>query len=209
MKDRDRKKLIISFVVELMKDEVSYSEIIKRVREKFGLDEVESGEYVKSAFETVSFLEKNTGLTSVERAWVVIAGLITVIGAAYFYSILTIRTGYNLILLHILLAYLISNIIYLVSKRKSGLFLELISAVFVLICYLLGEYLIFINSLVREFSERGISVQSLYQLYFGSVNLFFTGYLFKKSFYELIVVVCAALIASSFFFRIRIRRIRK
>ncbi len=192
-----------------MKDELSFSEIEKRVREKYGLSENESSEYVRTAFETVSFLAKNTELTCKDKVKVIISGLILTAVFASSYAFAVIKSGYNFLLVYVVFAYLLSALLYLVAQKKGGFFLEVISGLFMVLCYLLGEYSVFVHALVKEFQQRNIPAGGGFEVFYRSSGLFFTEYLLSRSVYEYVILGCSVLIASSFFFRIRIKRVRK
>lgn len=208
-KGHKNKQEILSFIIDLMKDELSFSEIKKKVQQRFGIDEAKSEEFVRTAFETISFLEKNTRLTISEKIKVLIGGHIIVIIAAIFYILAAVKVGYHITFMFVVFAYLMSYIIYLLSNRKTGLLLEIISGLYVMFSYLLGEFILFFYNIISEFKRRGIPLTNKIELLFNSSFLFFTDYLPSKTLYEIIIVCCAILIASSFFFRIRIKRIRR
>ncbi len=208
MTSKSNKKKIISFAVELMKDELSFSEIKSRVIKKFKLDEESANEYVKIAFDTVSYLAKEGNLPSGNKVLIILSGFVVAIICSALYAFLIIRSGYNLVILNIIFAYIISYILFIISKRRRGLFMKLISALYVLFYYLLGEFILFLSVLIKEISTREIAIDNRMSFLFRSVRTFFSEYMVQKPYYEFILIFCSVLIAVSFFFGIRIKRIR-
>lgn len=204
----NNKHEIISFIVELMKEGLSFKSIKKTIIEKYRLDEAIAEQYVSEAFESVSFLAKNKELSRSEKRLSIIVGLFVAIICAILYSTAIIKSGYNLVLFVIVIAYFISKSVYLIAHRKSGIFLQMLCGILTLFSYLLGEYIIYASILKREISIRGLALENKYLFYIKSVQTFLTEYLAKKSINEMILVFCAVLFSISFFTSLKLRRIR-
>ncbi|MCX7945146.1 MAG: hypothetical protein N2746_11625 [Deltaproteobacteria bacterium] len=207
MRDKKRRKEIITSIVELMKDKANFQDIKRTIEKRYELTENEAEEYVKIAFETVSYLEREIQLTRAEKIRIAMTGLIVSVILALLYSYITIKTKLGLYFLYIVFAYIISASLYHMSNKRTGIFLEILSAMLVIFIYVTGEYIIFLTILLQGFYGRNISID-LFTVVVNSVITFITDYIWTKSVYEFIVIICAVLIASSFFFKIRIRRIK-
>lgn len=209
LKRGPRKKEIIAHIVDLMKDELSYSEIRSRIVKEFHLTEEEADEYVKIAFETVSFLEKGRAISREERLKVVIAGLLLSLISGCLYAYSTLRSHYNLQFTIVLYSYLISVFLYHLARRKSDLFLFFFSGLCTLLFYLIGELIIYHSLLKREIALRGIEIRGGVSFISVASYNFFSRYLLKKDLPELIIVICSVFLSMSFFIRRGIKRIRE
>jgi len=205
---QNSKKEIIAYIVELMKDEMSYSQIRDRVVSKYGISVDKADEYVKNAFETVSFLVKNTDLSPQDKRGVVVGGLIVSLLCSALYALPIIYSGYNLVLFIILYSFLISKSIYLLGRKKSGIFLQITSAIFTTLCYLIGEFAIYIYGLRKELFLRGIEPTNNTKIILKGFKPFITEYLTSKGISEYMLVFCAVLLSVSYFTSVRLKRIR-
>ncbi|MGB9600154.1 MAG: hypothetical protein ACP5QK_12005 [Myxococcota bacterium] len=199
---------IISFIVELMKEGLNYSNIKRTIIIKFGLSEEVADGYVKEAFETVSFLSKNKELSIREKRLSILVGISIAILSAIFYAMVIIKSGYNLVFFILFTAFLISKSVYLVALRKTVTFLQMLCGLLTIFSYLLGEYIIYLSILKKEISQRGVLIKSQYYFFFKSIQTYITEYLTKKSISEILLLFLAVLFAVSLFTSPKIKRIR-
>jgi hypothetical protein len=207
--NRKEKREIISFIIELMREEMPYSHIKEQIISRYGLTMEEAESYVKSAFETVSFLAKNTELNPDEKRRVLIGGFIATTIFSALYAFFIIYSQHNLVLMLIFYAFLISKIVYLLGRRKVGIYLQMVSAIYTMLCYFSGEFAIYVYGLRKELLMRGVEIDSNLTIILKGMKPFIIEYLASKSISEYILVICAVLLSISYFTGTRLKRIRE
>ncbi len=208
MEKRLRDK-IVNHVIELMKDEYTFSEIRDKVIKKFSIDSATASEIVKTSFETVSFIDKNQSIRKKSTILISFISLFVALLCSGLYYLVFSYSKINLVLMHVVNAYIIGRMILLFSAGERSIRLMIIASLATIINILLSEFSIFFFFLKKEISERGYITENFLAFLKKAINLFFTDYISVKSSYEFIILLVAILISLSFFTKPKIKRIKK
>lgn len=206
--DKRERNRIISYIVDLMKEGYTFSEISERVVKVFSLDKDTAYKLVNTSFATVSFLDKREPFGKKKLLSLSVAALLLSLCCAAIYSCVTLFVRSNLVFMPALFGYIIGRSLSWLSGGERDTTMKLISSISTLICYLISEYIVFLLLLKKEIVLRGILTEDWLLFVAKSITSFFIDYLPAKPFYEYLTLFLAILISISYFSGGSVRRIR-